>query len=85
MSRVPAGFGNFRAHGRRVGFIEVENADRSASGCELQRDGPPNAAAGAGDDGGLIIETKFAATRAQSDTPRFQGMKSSWFFSSALL
>ena len=85
MSRIPASLGNFGAHSCRVVFIEVENADRSARGCELQRDGPSDAAAGPGDDGGLIIETEFAATRAQSDTPRFQGMKSSWFFSSALV
>ena len=85
MSRVSAGFGDFGAHRRRVVFVAVENANRSARDCELQRDSAPNAAARTRNDGGLAVKTELAATRAQSDTPRFQGMKSSWFFSSALV
>ena len=85
MSRVPAGFGNFRPYCRRIVFIDVENANCSTRGCELQRDRPTDAAAGACNNRSLAVKTELAATGAQSDTPRFQGMKSSWFFFSALV
>ena len=85
MSRDPAGFGDFRGHSRRVVLVEVQNTDSSSSGCKPESDGSADAAARTRDDGCLAVKMELGATRAQSDTPRFQGMKSSWFFSSALV
>ena len=55
---------------------------------KLERDRPANATAGAGYDRSLAIEPELDGPTCniyQSETPRFQGIKSSWPFCSALV
>jgi hypothetical protein len=60
--------------------IQIEDFDVCAFGSESRCDGSPNATSSAGDDGTLTGESGVARVlrgQVQSDTPRFQGMKSS--------
>ncbi len=67
-------------------LIKVDDVDRRAIGSKLQGNRPANATAGARDDGNFPVQLKLApSSRCQRETPRFQGMKSSWFFCSALV
>jgi hypothetical protein len=85
---VASGCGNLLR--RSVGrfFVEIENPHRSALLHETLRDGAADATAGTGNDGDFAVEAKRISLRrggAQSDTPRFQGMKSFCASSSALV
>ena len=87
-SRVSPQAGNLGGDRDPILFIDVENANCSAVCGELECDGSTYAAAAAGNDGGPAIEPEFAGLACrigQSETPRFQGMKSSWRFASALV
>jgi hypothetical protein len=87
-SRLSSQAGNLGCDRDSILFVDVENADCGAVCGELECDGSTYAAAAAGNDGGPAIEPEFAGLACrigQSETPRFQGMKSSWFFSSALV
>jgi hypothetical protein len=64
----------------RGGFIDVQNVDSSALLREPNGNGLTDSASAAGDDGNFAIEPESSRIRVwvgQSDTPRFQGMKSS--------
>jgi hypothetical protein len=81
MSRSSATSGNnsFTSRGR-TSFVYVQNANDCTMGCESQRDGLTNSTAAAGDYGDFAVQPKIdviGGLRDQSDTPRFQGMKSS--------
>jgi hypothetical protein len=69
---LPAGCGCGR-------FVDVQNVKRCALLCESKGNGLPDAAAAAGNDGYSAIEPEISRVRVggQSETPRFQGMKSS--------
>lgn len=70
----------YRLNGRcRLLFISVENVDRSAIERKRFRDRLTNATSPAGDNGGFAIQSECARLlrRCQSETPLFQGMKSS--------
>ena len=72
----------------RGAFVHVQNANARAMRREPQRDGLANSAAGAGDHGHFAVEPETLRVRClarQSETPRFQGMKSSCAFISALV
>src|SRR5436305_12828503 len=87
-SRVSSHAGNLGGDPDSILFVDVENANCGAVCGELECDGSTYAAAAAGNDGGLAIEPEFAGLACrigQSETPRFQGMKSSWRFSSVLV
>lgn len=86
--RIAAGCGDLLC--RDVGrfFVEIENPDSRALLDETLRDGAADAAARTGDDGDFSVETKNITMwrgGAQSETPRFQGMKSFCASSSALV
>jgi hypothetical protein len=69
-------------------LVEVKNVDSRSARRELQSNRSSNATAATGDQGGFAIKSKPLSTDpflAQSDTPRFQGIKSSWAFNSALV
>lgn len=69
-------------------FVEIEDVNGRAVGGKFECDGAADAAARAGDEGSLAIESKLAGVgerSGQRDTPRFQGMKSSCAFCSALV
>ena len=66
-------------------LINVENVNRGAILRKFERDCPADAAASAGNDGGFSFQPEFTRVCCQRETPRFQGMKSSWFFCSALV
>jgi hypothetical protein len=69
-------------------LVHIENVDSRSARRELQSNRSSNATAAAGDQGGFAIKSKPLSTDpflAQSDTPRFQGIKSSWAFNSALV
>ncbi len=53
----------------------------------FKRNRPANTAAAAGDHGNFAVKPEIgvAFRLAQSETPRFQGMKSFWAFSSAFV
>jgi hypothetical protein len=77
---VAASVGNLLAGCGRRGFVDVQNAKRRALFREPESNGLPDAAATAGDDGEFAIEPEISRGRVlvgQSETPRFQGMKSS--------
>src|SRR6266496_1339137 len=83
-----SGAGNFGSNRSRIFFTDIEDVDRGAVRSELYRDRPANAAAGTGYDRSLAIEpqlTSSTRTSCQSETPRFQGIKSSWPFCSAFV
>jgi hypothetical protein len=69
-------------------LVDVKNMDSRSARRELQSNRSSNAAAGTGDKGGFTIKSKRLSTDpflVQSDTPRFQGIKSSCAFNSALV
>jgi hypothetical protein len=69
-------------------FIYVQNSNHGAARRESQSNGLPNAAAAASDQGDFAIQPESSCLGpfvAQSETPRFQGMKSSCAFCSALV
>lgn len=81
-----AKFGYFRDYSPRIWLIGIKNLDCGAVLGKLERNRPPDPATAAGDDCDFSIQAEFAAVvRVQSDTPRFQGIKSCWFFCSALV
>jgi hypothetical protein len=83
--RVAARYRDF-PRGALGGFeIDIENSDSCACLRESLCDGFANTAAAAGDDGRFSIETKgvLRGCGGQSETPLFQGMKSSCASSSA--
>jgi len=87
-SRLSSQAGNLGGDRDSILFVDVENANCGAVCGELECDGSTYAAAAAGNDGGPAIEPEFAGLACridQSETPRFQGMKSSWRFASALV
>jgi hypothetical protein len=60
--------------------IDVQEMDTGALGCECFRDGAANTIAAAGDDDSFMIQPKIIGITLvwfQSETPLFQGMKSS--------
>jgi hypothetical protein len=70
---VPAGFGRSR-------FIQVQNTNHRAVRREFQSNGLPDATAAARDHGDFTIQAESlrrVIAFGQSETPRFQGMKSS--------
>jgi len=70
----------YRLNGRcRLLFIGVENVDGSAIECKRFRDRLTNATGSAGDNGGFAVQSECARflRMCQSETPLFQGMKSS--------
>src|SRR5437764_1357051 len=72
----------------RIFLIKIENSGGGAMLCELQCDGASNAAAGAGYHRDFSIQTELvciALFGGQREMPRFQGIKSCWFFCSALV
>jgi hypothetical protein len=74
----------------RIGrfFVEIQNPDRGALLDETLCDGTANATSRTGNDGDFAIEAKSITMwrgGAQSETPRFQGMKSFCASSSALV
>jgi hypothetical protein len=79
---------NLGGNSGTVLFIDVQNPYRGAIRGKLERDCPAYTAAATSNDRSLAVKSKLARYRplgCQSETPRFQGMKSSWFFSSALV
>jgi hypothetical protein len=63
---------------RGLGLIGIENVDRSAILSESFRDCPANATATTGNDGGFAVQPEcIRPPMFQSETPLFQGMKSS--------
>jgi hypothetical protein len=80
--------GDFGGDGFGILCADIDNVHRRAIGRELVRDRPADPTPAAGDDCRLTIEAKLAYASIfarQRETPRFQGMKSSWFFCSALV
>jgi hypothetical protein len=72
--------GNLIAGLRGGRLVYIEDVNCGAMSCEFRGYGPSDAAASAGDNGCFAVEPKRVQPRAlsrQSDTPRFQGMKSS--------
>ena len=62
----------------RLCFIGIENVDRSAILRKGLRDCPANATGTAGNDGGFAVQLEcIRPLMFQSETPLFQGMKSS--------
>ena len=79
---------NLLTSGNGCALIDVQHFDSSPMLCETQGDGLPNAAAGAGNDRNFAVEPKIGdriVRVGQRETPRFQGMKSSCAFCSALV
>ena len=79
-SRVSSQAGNLGGDRNSILFVDVENTNCGAVCGELECDGSAAAAAAAGNDGSFAIEPEFArlvCRIGQSETPRFQGMKSS--------
>jgi hypothetical protein len=69
-------------------LVKIENADGGALLHETLRDGAANAAGGAGNDGDFAVEAESVTMwrgGVQSDTPRFQGIKSFCANTSALV
>ena len=80
--------GNLLRRGVSSFFVKIENPYRGALLDETLRDGPANAAASTGYDSDFAVEAKSITMwrrAAQSETPRFQGMKSFCASSSALV
>src|SRR5271165_3433356 len=77
--RAPCSSNHFA--GRRGGWLAyVQDANNGSMRRKLQRDRLPNAASAAGDDGHFAVEPECPLVlifAAHSETPRFQGMKSS--------
>jgi hypothetical protein len=68
----------FSSYRCRLCLIGIENVDRSTILREGFRDCPANATGTAGNDGGLAVEPEcIRPLMFQSETPLFQGMKSS--------
>jgi hypothetical protein len=68
------------AGGGRGGLVYIQNANHCALRRESKSDGLPNATAAAGDHCDFAVEPEVPRAWGmigQSDTPRFQGMKSS--------
>ena len=68
--------------------VDFQNMDARASLGKAKRNGFPDAARPTGNDRGFAVESKqlrIIAVEIQSETPLFQGMKSSWPSSSALV
>src|SRR5579859_2926014 len=76
---------NSLACAARAGFIDVQNANDGAVRRKLQSDGLTNATAAARDHRNFAVQPESLGFVGQSETPRFQGMKSSCAFSSALV
>jgi hypothetical protein len=77
---VAADVGDPLAGRDRGGLSDIQNTDCRALLRESESDGLPDAAAGAGDDGDFAVEPEISrgsVLAVQSETPRFQGMKSS--------
>jgi hypothetical protein len=74
-----SGAGNLGRDCLGVFRTDIKNVDCCAIGCELVRNGAANSAPAASDDCSFPIQAEFARTAiyGQSETPRFQGMKSS--------
>ena len=80
--------GNLLRRGVSSFFVKIENTYRGALLDETLCDGPANAAASTGNDSDFAVEAKSITVwrrAAQSETPRFQGMKSFCASSSALV
>jgi hypothetical protein len=76
----PAGARNFRRDCLRIFGADIKNVDRSSIGCEFVSDGAANSATATSDNRSLTVQEKLASCSiacGQSETPRFQGMKSS--------
>ena len=72
----------------RSGFANIENVNGRTLGGKFKCDSATDAAAAAGDRGNFAVQSKWRrldGVIGQSDTPRFQGMKSSCAFCSALV
>jgi hypothetical protein len=85
---VAAGRRKFLRHTVGRFFIKIENPDRGALLREALRDGAANSTASAGNHGNFSVEPESISMLrggAQSETPRFQGMKSFCASSSALV
>lgn len=70
------------------GLTYIQNANSSAVGRKFQCDGATDAAAAAGDRGNFAVQSKsrrLDGSIGQSDTPLFQGIKSSCAFCSAFV
>lgn len=74
-----AGGGDLLAGFGCRGFVDIQNANRRTLRCELKGYGLADAAATTGDDGYFSVEPESSGIGigGQSETPRFQGMKSS--------
>jgi hypothetical protein len=76
--RLTASLCYFPSSRCRLRLIGIDNVDRSAIPREGFRDCPANATGTAGDDGGFVVQPEcIRSLMFQSETPLFQGMKSS--------
>src|SRR5208282_5970401 len=75
------------SHRDRFLVVDIENMNRSPVLRECFGDCLANSAAASGDDGGFAVQSECTCNvrMFQSDTPLFQGMKSSWRSNSALV
>jgi hypothetical protein len=86
--RIASGCSNLLGRGIGRFFVKVENPNRGALLDETLRDGTADPTTGTGDDSDFAVEAKSITMwrrTAQSETPRFQGMKSFCASSSALV
>ena len=87
-SRPSAGTGNLGCNCSCIFFVDIENTNYGTIRGKLKRDSATDTTPAAGDNCGLAVESEVAGAACrlgQSEIPRFQGIKSSWFFSSALV
>jgi hypothetical protein len=85
---IAAGTNNSLAGFCRLLFAYIQNANLRPVSGELNGNGLSNAAAAAGNYSDLVIESEVLGRTArsrQSETPRFQGMKSSCALNSAFV
>ena len=76
--RLAASLCYFPSYGCRLCFIGIENVDRSTILREGFRDCSANATGTAGNDGCFAVQPEcIRPLMFQSETPLFQGMKSS--------
>src|ERR1700730_10827957 len=77
---VPTSRADFLHYGFGPLPVNIEDAHARATPGNGQSHRPPNSASAAGNDNSLAVEPKtsrIAVVRGQSDTPLFQGIKSS--------
>src|SRR5216683_3222194 len=88
MGSSAACFYNLSRGIRRRLFVNIHEPDRCALLRKSLRDGAADAACGAGDNGHFAVEpeaVRMLLVVLQSETPLFQGMKSSWASCSAFV